>query len=176
MIRSVMTRAARAEPIGAFVNDQIGASAPMYCAATRADAEEYGYNATLYFIAIAAQLFQSWIGKEVRGYEFYTELTRRTLADLTNGVIPRTGMLNPPQNLRELLAAGIGIVGTPEDCIGVIERYAAVGVDQMVMLVQAGRLPHEKILASLDRFATEVIPHFRAKERAAGDGRRIAAP
>ena len=38
------------------------------------------------------------------------------------------------------------------------------GVDQVILLAQAGRTPHEDICASLELFAREVMPEFHARE------------
>jgi hypothetical protein len=37
-------------------------------------------------------------------------------------------------------------------------------VDQVILLAQAGRTPHEDICASLELFARDVMPEFHARE------------
>lgn len=49
-------------------------------------------------------------------------------------------------------------LGTPADCIETIERYADIGVRTFVMNVLTSP---ERLLATLDAFSIEVIPHFR---------------
>ena len=49
----------------------------------------------------------------------------------------------------------------PERCVESIRWYQEQGVDQMILLVQAGTLAHDDICDSLRRFGSEVIPKFR---------------
>jgi hypothetical protein len=42
-----------------------------------------------------------------------------------------------------------------------VERYRDAGLDHLICLMQADRIPHEKVLRSIELFATHVIPRFR---------------
>ena len=44
--------------------------------------------------------------------------------------------------------------------------FAATGIDQIILLNQAGNNTHEDIMSSLELFATEVMPEFQAMEGA----------
>lgn len=57
-------------------------------------------------------------------------------------------------------------IGTPEEFRQHIREYEAVGVDQIILLQQAGRNTHAHICESLQRFAAEVLPEFAAKREA----------
>jgi len=61
--------------------------------------------------------------------------------------------------------AGRGI-GTPEELRAHLEGFEQAGVDQVVFIQQSGRNRHEHICASLELFASEVMPEFRAREEA----------
>ncbi len=65
------------------------------------------------------------------------------------------------RSLDELVGRHSAIVGGPERCIESIKWYEEQGVDQMILLVQAGELKHDDICDSLRRFGREVIPKFR---------------
>jgi alkanesulfonate monooxygenase SsuD/methylene tetrahydromethanopterin reductase-like flavin-dependent oxidoreductase (luciferase family) len=65
------------------------------------------------------------------------------------------------RSLDELVERRSVIVGGPERCIDSIRWYQEQGVDQMILLVQAGELQHDDICDSLRRFGAEVIPKFR---------------
>ena len=54
---------------------------------------------------------------------------------------------------------GAGI-GTPADMAAHLQRLQASGVDQVVFLQQAGRNSHSNICASLELFASKVLPAF----------------
>lgn len=54
-------------------------------------------------------------------------------------------------------------IGTPEEFRQHIREYEDVGVDQIILLQQAGRNSHMHICESLERFAKDVLPEFAAK-------------
>ena len=54
-------------------------------------------------------------------------------------------------------------MGDPDACIRSIERYAALKPEQFVMIMQAGNLPHEKIMESIRLFGKHVLPEFKRR-------------
>jgi len=54
-------------------------------------------------------------------------------------------------------------IGTPEDMRGHLAGFVESGVDQVIFLQQAGRNTHEHICESLELFAAEVMPTFKAE-------------
>lgn len=59
-----------------------------------------------------------------------------------------------------------GAIGTPEQIADLVARYEAVGVDQVIFVLQAGRNRHEHICESLELFGSEVLPRFAEIGRA----------
>jgi alkanesulfonate monooxygenase SsuD/methylene tetrahydromethanopterin reductase-like flavin-dependent oxidoreductase (luciferase family) len=60
-------------------------------------------------------------------------------------------------------------VGTPEACIQFLERYEALGMEEVFMLCAIGPAQHQEVLNTIRLFGAHVIPYFQAKEqRAAG--------
>jgi hypothetical protein len=63
-----------------------------------------------------------------------------------------------------------GAIGTPDQVLDLCRRYEAVGVDQVIFVLQAGPNRHEHICESLELFARRVMPEFardrEARERA----------
>ena len=57
-----------------------------------------------------------------------------------------------------------GAVGTPEQLRQYLRRYEAAGVDQIIFVIQAGNNKHEHIMESLELFAREVMPEFKARD------------
>jgi alkanesulfonate monooxygenase SsuD/methylene tetrahydromethanopterin reductase-like flavin-dependent oxidoreductase (luciferase family) len=80
-----------------------------------------------------------------------------------------------------LLQAGTGslrgAIGTPAQVTDLLSRYEAVGIDQVIFVMQAGKNRHEHICESLELFAAEVLPRFAAnRDRAeAAKADRLAA-
>jgi hypothetical protein len=57
-------------------------------------------------------------------------------------------------------------IGTPEDMREHLETFQDSGVDQVIFLQQAGRNRHDHICESLELFAAEVMPAFKAQAAA----------
>jgi hypothetical protein len=62
--------------------------------------------------------------------------------------------------MQQGLGALRGAIGTPEQVTELVRRYQAVGVDQIIFVLQAGPNKHEHIVESLELFAEEVMPEF----------------
>jgi alkanesulfonate monooxygenase SsuD/methylene tetrahydromethanopterin reductase-like flavin-dependent oxidoreductase (luciferase family) len=86
---------------------------------------------------------------------------RSTLfADFQRARGARDDELIAAARLVELQANGIG---TPDDIREHIRGFQAAGIDQVIFLQQAGRNRHEHICESLELFAAEVMPEFKAQ-------------
>jgi alkanesulfonate monooxygenase SsuD/methylene tetrahydromethanopterin reductase-like flavin-dependent oxidoreductase (luciferase family) len=55
-------------------------------------------------------------------------------------------------------------IGTPADASRYLRQMRDVGVDQIIFIQQAGRNRHDDICASLELFASDVMPEFTAGE------------
>lgn len=53
------------------------------------------------------------------------------------------------------------LIGSPEDVIAMLKRYQDAGCDHIMMLMNFGGLPHEKVLKSMELIAKEVMPAFK---------------
>ena len=51
--------------------------------------------------------------------------------------------------------------GNPDTCARVIQRWADVGLDQIVLMMQAGHTTHEQVMRSSELIGKEVIPRFQ---------------
>jgi alkanesulfonate monooxygenase SsuD/methylene tetrahydromethanopterin reductase-like flavin-dependent oxidoreductase (luciferase family) len=105
----------------------------------------------------------------LRGARFFAEAMA---AYYMSGTRP-TGRLDVPRDffsdsaLADAMAArnapgsGVGaIVGDPASARETIERFVDIGVDELILVMQMGTVPHELIMESLRTFAEEVMPHF----------------
>jgi len=109
------------------------------------------------------------------GFEFFSFAMRKLVAeDTTPGrtriweefqearKVGEDEMIDAALKGRDLMhAPGIG---TPDDFRAHIKNYEEAGVDQIIFLQQAGRNTHQQICDSLNMFAEEVLPEFKAKE------------
>jgi alkanesulfonate monooxygenase SsuD/methylene tetrahydromethanopterin reductase-like flavin-dependent oxidoreductase (luciferase family) len=57
-----------------------------------------------------------------------------------------------------------GLIGSPATIRARLREFESTGVDQVILLNQAGRTTHADICRSLELFAREVMPEFHARE------------
>lgn len=60
----------------------------------------------------------------------------------------------------QLIEDAMVIGGDADTCSRAIERWAEIGLDQMVLMVQAGPAEHEDVMRSIERIGERVIPRF----------------
>ena len=65
---------------------------------------------------------------------------------------------------QEVLSTGRFCVGTPDECIEVVENYERIEADEIMPIFQAGPATDAEVKNSLRLFGKYVIPHFKAKE------------
>ena len=68
-----------------------------------------------------------------------------------------------PIDFNQALSGASGGIGTPEDMVAHLRKFETVGVDQVTFIQQAGMNKHEHICESLELFAAEVMPEFKAR-------------
>jgi alkanesulfonate monooxygenase SsuD/methylene tetrahydromethanopterin reductase-like flavin-dependent oxidoreductase (luciferase family) len=76
----------------------------------------------------------------------------------------RTNIWNEFQKSDKEVMAGLAGVGSPDEVREAYERLEATGLDQVILLQQAGRYTHDQICASLELFGSDVLPAFRERE------------
>ena len=67
------------------------------------------------------------------------------------------------ENARGLRNSAVGplnsVIGDPIAALESVKRFAESGVDELIMVMQMGTVPHEIVLRSLRTFAEKVMPH-----------------
>ena len=87
---------------------------------------------------------------------------RRFGLELPILLAPMAGASAPALSIAVMHAGGL--VGSPETIRRKLRKFEQSHVDQVILLNQAGKNTHEDICASLDLFASEVMPEFQARE------------
>ena len=54
----------------------------------------------------------------------------------------------------------MNVIGDPAHCREIVSRYVKAGVDELILVMQTGTVPHELVMHSIYTFGNEVIPHF----------------
>ena len=67
-------------------------------------------------------------------------------------------------DITQALTGSRGGIGTPDDLLDHLRKFESCNVDQVTFIQQAGLNKHEHICESLEIFAREVMPEFKARE------------
>ena len=138
-----------ADPVGQFVNNQVNALGWMYCGESEEEAQRVGGPGAMAFMDAAAHL--SGVGAVYPSPAYGSQASAIQLRN-------RPGDVTASLQQR-------GTIGTPDQAIEALRRWEEIGADRMVFLINFDQvIPHEKILASLKRFAAEVMPAFEGEE------------
>jgi alkanesulfonate monooxygenase SsuD/methylene tetrahydromethanopterin reductase-like flavin-dependent oxidoreductase (luciferase family) len=146
------------EPVGAFVNNRTAAATVCVCAPTREEAKSVAKDAIDFTTRKAAELFTPFAKQEVKGYEYYKKMAEAAVATADY----RLSMAD----LDKRIEAGAVMVGDPEDCLRVAKLYESAGVDLLLMLVQVGAVPHEKVMQTIDLIGKHVMPKLSQSAKA----------
>jgi alkanesulfonate monooxygenase SsuD/methylene tetrahydromethanopterin reductase-like flavin-dependent oxidoreductase (luciferase family) len=170
---------ARCRPAGRFVNAQRAVFTFVHCAETRRQAiESRAAEAALWFVNAAPRVFQVprkiWIDA-IRGeFQSNDPAATRSLAgpeevrdDDLDDPVPVIRLLNrqraghalDPEEVYEVLDGLESVViGDVARCREKMQRYAELGVDRLMCLMQFGALPHAAAMTSLRLTGEVLIP------------------
>jgi len=156
----------RATPVGKFVNDRVGAFTIVHMAETRAQAVANGAtDAAINYLLYAFRVLGGFADPGGRGMQReYAELEIRSTPyrDMIAKEYPI--ILKMQRNectFEDLDQEDMVIVGDVDHCIAKVERYRQAGLDHFIALMQADRIPHERVMRSIELFGKEIIPRFR---------------
>ncbi|MCW3013944.1 MAG: class flavin-dependent oxidoreductase [Solirubrobacterales bacterium] len=152
-------RSASCVPLGATVEARVAVCLPMSVHEDEATAVSQGVDAA-HFHAFATAHFERFGEHEPGVTDLWaTFQQRREDVGLSRAaVVPDGGPLSV-RVLRDGRAALRGAIGTPDQVGELVGRYAAAGVDDLLLLVpRGGTSAHEDICGSLRLFAERVLP------------------
>lgn len=104
-----------------------------------------------------------------RGSRFFAEAMREYYFSGQRPVGPLAISREPldERNLQTLMASRdgadsqlIAVIGDPKAARESVARFQAAGVDELILIMEMGTVPHEIIMESLRTFAEKVMPHF----------------
>jgi alkanesulfonate monooxygenase SsuD/methylene tetrahydromethanopterin reductase-like flavin-dependent oxidoreductase (luciferase family) len=73
----------------------------------------------------------------------------------------RTRLYAKSRPYETLLDKHLIVTGSPEDCAATLGLYREAGMTHLLAIVNYGGLPHKRVLRSMERLATEVMPIVR---------------
>jgi len=143
LIRTYKEAIRHAQPVGAWVNDNVACVTQLVCLPDRRRAREVALT---------------------MGSGYHTSLVFRYLDTFPRPAgVPRWPQRIPeptPEQLEERIASGNRIVGDPDECARAVQLYADVGCDQLIFGILASTQPQAVALESVALFGREVIPRF----------------
>lgn len=57
-------------------------------------------------------------------------------------------------------APAMNVIGDPSHCREICSRFRDAGVDELILVMQAGTVPHSLVMESIRTFGEQVLPHF----------------
>ncbi len=146
-----------AEPAGEFINNQCAAFTLGLCGDDNGEARLLAADAAKWYYGLNREFsrdFASDWGSAANvpeSYRYYARLAEKGI-DIKSSIYGLT-----PD---EMADQAMLVSGDPESCIRAIKRYEETGADELIICMQMGNIPHEKIMRSIELLATEVFPKF----------------
>lgn len=145
-VRDYRDAIATSNPVGAFVNNHFACSAACLVLPDDFKACRHGLRGSTYFTEALLHYYgpKRPVGPLSLKNDFlpddYVEDFRR--------------IRNTPQ------AQLSSVIGDPQAARESIQRFADAGVDEMLLVMQAGTTPQEIVMESIKTFGEKVLPHF----------------
>jgi alkanesulfonate monooxygenase SsuD/methylene tetrahydromethanopterin reductase-like flavin-dependent oxidoreductase (luciferase family) len=165
-VRAYRAALKEAKPVGKFINDKVGAFTIVHVAETREEAIANGAaDAAINYLLYAFRVlggFADPSGKGMQREYADLEIKSTPYRDLISKEYPLIAKMQKGEcTFEELDAEDMVIVGDVDHVIRKVERYKAAGLDHLLSLMQADRIPHPAVMKSIDLFAKHVMPRFR---------------
>jgi alkanesulfonate monooxygenase SsuD/methylene tetrahydromethanopterin reductase-like flavin-dependent oxidoreductase (luciferase family) len=156
----------QAKPVGSFVNDKVGAFTIVHVAETREEAiADGGADAAINYLLYAFRVLGGFADPSGRGMQREyagLEVQSTPYRDLISKEYPLIAKMQRGEcTFDELDAEDMVIVGDVDHCARKVERYRKAGLDHFIALMQADRIPHAKVLRSIELFGKEILPAVR---------------
>jgi len=138
-----------AKPIAGYVNNALAGFTSGLCGEDDAEAKKTGGEAAFWYNMKGMQVSRWPKGVQPpRTYEYTLEMGWKGEEGLRQG------------GVQGLIQSGSIMVGDPESCGKIVQRYVDVGVDQLIIHMQAGAPSNERVKESIRTFGKHVIPRF----------------
>jgi alkanesulfonate monooxygenase SsuD/methylene tetrahydromethanopterin reductase-like flavin-dependent oxidoreductase (luciferase family) len=141
-------------PVGRFKNEQAATFTMVHCAATNAEAFADAAESFPWYVRTAvthiASLSDWMAGKDLGTYSYAEQLKT---------VVDAGGLAHLDFDF--LRDSGSAVVGDPDRCVEIARRYEAAGCDLLLCLVNPYKIPHAKVMRSIELMGERVLPKFR---------------
>jgi len=139
------------DPIGAFVNDQAATFTMVHCADSDEKAFADAKESMEWYPRVGAGQIASladWqTGKDLGTYDYAADIQRMRDEGGLDAI-----------TFDMIRDSGAAMVGDPQRCIEIGQRYAASGCDMLFCLLNPYKIPHREIMRSIELLGEKVIP------------------
>jgi alkanesulfonate monooxygenase SsuD/methylene tetrahydromethanopterin reductase-like flavin-dependent oxidoreductase (luciferase family) len=143
---------ADAQPIGGFVNKRFNVFTIALCCEDQQEALDIQVPNFQRYWDYVEELYKPWTeGDKPQSYSWALEHIFTTL-DAMRGT-----------SMEDLTAAGGAAIGDVDHCVQTLQVLADAGVDEVMLHMGSFTTPHEKVMKSIELFASEVLPRVRDK-------------
>ena len=150
--------AACERPLGAFVNPRAACFTMVNCAPTKRESYDVSRESFAWYARRSAELVASvplWL-EEMKAE------SDGTYAYLEEARVAVEQRLHELASLDALLAMNAVIAGDPDEVVERCRAYQATGADLLLCLVNPYKIPHEKVMQTIELVGKYVIPEFAA--------------
>jgi alkanesulfonate monooxygenase SsuD/methylene tetrahydromethanopterin reductase-like flavin-dependent oxidoreductase (luciferase family) len=141
------------QPVGKFRNEQAATFTMVHCAPTNEEAEQDAAESFVWYVKHGAALIGSVAelleGKDLGTYQYAAAPLQMEREGLFEHI-----------TFPFLRDSGSAVVGDPDQCIAAAKRYEAIGCDLLLCLVNPYKVPHDKVMQSIELLAKHVLPAF----------------
>ena len=135
------------EPLGYAVNPNFAVAAPFLCDRDQNRVEQIGAESYGFFLYGLGH------------YSFFGE-HRPSKTDIWDEYKNNPKQFAPPEGRTQ------DCVGTPDMLRERLRDFEQAGIDQVLCISQAGKIPHDLLCSSIELFSAEVLPEFKDRELA----------
>lgn len=142
--------------------DQIAAGVETY----RATLQELGHGYNPNKIVLARAMYCAEDVEEARRQTEKPYMWFRTVAQQVASAPNQArsyqggGAFAAPPDFEQIVN-NVAIFGPPEFCIERIEFLRGMGFEDIIFFINFGGIEHKQVMRSLERFASQVMPHFK---------------
>ncbi len=148
--------AACKKPLAGFINPRAACFTMVNCAPTQAESYENSRESFAWYAKTSAELVSSvplWLEElkaDADGTYDYLEAAREAVDK----------RLHELASLDNLLAMNAVIAGDPDEVVRRCKAYEATGADLLLCLVNPYKVPHDKVMQTIELMGKYVIPEF----------------
>jgi alkanesulfonate monooxygenase SsuD/methylene tetrahydromethanopterin reductase-like flavin-dependent oxidoreductase (luciferase family) len=176
------------QPVGHFMNKQKAVFTFVHVAESRKKAIENGAAwSALWYVLMGPKSFQGPLSAYFNLFKMAAHPTSNSSSDykqriLADGEPDPTNLEPEPDDIEvvsilKLMAKGEKVsferahecleqidsivIGDPDECRAKFQKYADIGTDRMMCMMQFGSIPHKEVIRSIELCSEHMIPAFR---------------